>query len=86
MSRKQIEKEYIEALGTDEARREAYIALADEFDPMGATTQPELSWFEPAFVEAARQYALHHNLPLPWTIGSVDIALELVEEAKRREL
>jgi hypothetical protein len=67
--------------------KHAYIALADEFDTMGLDTVyvMELDDFEPDWVAGARRYATRWGLPLPWVIGSLDIALEHVARAERLE-
>lgn len=71
--------------------REAYLNLADEFDPMGSPYGPDKpmqfyadEWDAEA-VKAARAFASRYALPLPWDIRSVDEALRLVVAAERRE-
>lgn len=54
--------------------------LADEFDGMGLDSTPSLDDFDPVWVDAARRFAESRHLPLPWTIGSVDVAAALLNE------
>ncbi len=71
---------------TDEA---AYISLADEFDPMGSwfseggEHEPRLEFFDEEAVGAAISYANDHNIPYPWDLRSLDIALDYVKEINR---
>ncbi len=72
---------------TDEA---AYISLADEFDTMGAPLDadgnpiaPDLNDFDEEAVGAAISYANEHNIPYPWDLRSLDIALDYVREINR---
>ena len=65
--------------------REAYLALADEFDAHGVTVDPELTDFEPSFIEGARRFATRYGIPLPWTIRSMDNAIQYVLTAERAE-
>lgn len=66
-------------------QQEAYVSLADEFDPMGADpTRPvTIDEFDPESVEAATRYATRHAIPLPWEVRSLDVALDYVREAER---
>ncbi len=68
----------------------AYISLADEFDPMGASVGPDgtpmvpqLEEFDAEAVAAARRYAEANDIPLPWVLCSLDIALDYVKEVER---
>lgn len=59
--------------------REAYLGLADELSAEGAT----LAEFDPEWVAAAEEFAALHGLP--WPIRDVDIALDLVRRAERKD-
>ncbi len=65
--------------------REAYIALADEFDAHGQEVAPELTDFEPSYIEGARRTAEKYGIPLPWGLRSLDLALEFLLNAERME-
>jgi len=67
--------------------REAYIALADEFDAHGMPVAPDLTDFDPEYVAGARRFAERVGLPLPWEVRSIDIALDLIAigEAQRAD-
>ncbi len=73
---------------TWEFDREAYISLADEFDPMGADPDhpPLLAHFDPTFLFAARHYAEGLGIEVPWDLRSLDEALRLVGRNERMEL
>lgn len=66
--------------------REAYLALADELDPFGASDPgaPSLDDFDGEVVAAARTYATRYNLPFPMRAG-IDHALDLVRRAEAGE-
>lgn len=68
----------------DDFDRHAYLSLADEFDPMGADTEPSLSDFDATYVEAARAFASRHAIPLPWELRSMDNAIEYVRLADQK--
>lgn len=63
--------------------REAYLSLADEFDPHGATRTPTLDEFDKVYVDAARAFAARYDLPFPMYDG-IDHAVELVRQAERQ--
>lgn len=65
--------------------RSFYLSLADEFDPMGATTEAVLSDFDPKVIAGAKRFAHYHGIPLPWAVRSMDLALEHVRRAERAE-
>jgi len=65
--------------------REAYLSLADEFDPIGRSgPAPSLDDFDETAVAAARRYAARHSLPFPMRDG-IDIAMAYVVSAEWRE-
>jgi hypothetical protein len=70
---------------TDPYEREAYLSLADEFDPIGRTgPAPSLDEFDDVYVAAARRFAARYSLPFPMRDG-VDLAMAYVASAERRE-
>lgn len=69
---------------------QAYLSLADEFDPMGTDLDAPPLEFDPdewdaEYVAAARAYAQRYGIPLPWEVRSVDVALHYVERARYNE-
>jgi len=84
-ARSVMEAEFLVAKQEErEFNRSAFLDLADEFDPHGATSTPTLDEFEPVYVEAARAFAKEHDLPFPYLQG-IDEALRAVERAEHRE-
>jgi len=69
----------------DPYEREAYLSLADEFDPIGRTgPAPSLADFDEDAIAAARRFARRYSLPFPMTHG-IDLAMAYVASAERRE-
>jgi hypothetical protein len=76
---------------TWEFDREAYIALADEFDPMGTSLfslspAPRLDDFDPDYIAAAERIASGLGIPVPWRLFSLDTALVLLGRREREEM
>ncbi len=68
--------------------RDAYLNLADEFDPMGTdprAVRVTVDDFDPQYVEAAEVFARMMGIPFPWNTRSIDVAAVDVTRAERRE-
>lgn len=69
------------------ADREAWLALADEMDPLDLPLPATRHWdpadWDPAVVAAAQRFADTHDLPFPMHDG-IDIALELVRHTEEQ--
>jgi hypothetical protein len=65
--------------------RLAYLSLADEFDPIGASEPARLEDFDETYIDAARRFATRYAIPEPWVICSMDNALAYLERAEKGE-